>query len=307
MRFFPVLLLALTLVACDNNSPPPAQPDSPPTATPRAIKTDAWQKAGDQRLADAANHWQSAMAAFQAGPDQARLDSLRQAARQWYASVSQAYLLLASRACASEQQDRLDRVDSWPLYPGYLDALPQWPDSGLINDPTLALTADSLRNQHGATDDGEASLGFAALFVVLEGPGDDLKPLKAYTGKADSPDRRRQYLALVGTQLQQDIQALDVRPLTDRNLACGLQRTLDQHHRLQQWQNNHDNDENLAVPAATVAIQGKQLINTVSTLPDAIVNQWQQTRPGLADAIKASDAEDWSALDDWLNPPVDSD
>ena len=79
------------------------------------------------------------------------------------------YLLAASRACQLNQQELLNRMDTWPLYPGYLDALPEWPESGLISDPYLEMTRKSLRTQHGATDASEASLGFAALFVALNG------------------------------------------------------------------------------------------------------------------------------------------
>ena len=81
------------------------------------------------------------------------------------------YLLAASRACQLKQQELLNRMDTWPLYPGYLDALPEWPESGLISDPYLEMTRKSLRVQHGATDASEASLGFAALFVALNARG----------------------------------------------------------------------------------------------------------------------------------------
>ena len=63
----------------------------------------------------------------------------------------------------------LQRLDTWPLYPAYVDALPAWPDSGIVNDPALELTGASLRRQQGATADGEVALGFQPIRLLIAG------------------------------------------------------------------------------------------------------------------------------------------
>jgi uncharacterized iron-regulated protein len=94
------------------------------------------------------------------------------------------------------------RIDPLPIQPGYLDALKQWPDSGLVNDPTISLSEKALAQQNQATDNTEVSLGFQAIQFLLWGSTD--LPRKA----ADFQFKRRaHYLTLATTLLFNDIQA----------------------------------------------------------------------------------------------------
>ena len=54
----------------------------------------------------------------------------------------------------------LDNIDAWPMAPGYLDSLADYPGSGIVNDIALDISAETLRDQHQYTDDTEIALGF---------------------------------------------------------------------------------------------------------------------------------------------------
>ena len=222
---------------------------------------------------------------------------------QWYQRFASQYLLLASRACqqdgSANRQAILSRLDSWPLYPGYLDALPEWPESGLISDPYLELTRQNLRRQHGATDPAEASLGFAALAVALNGTTDTPKALAAFTGEEDTPARRRQYLKLAGEQLLADHQQLSLsRPLNELALQCGLMETL------AHWQQLTDpaseQEDGLLIPALSTTVNKTELLNAVQTMDPAVLARWDQINPGIAGSIKQSEEKGWAPIKAWL-------
>jgi putative iron-regulated protein len=60
-------------------------------------------------------------------------------------------------------------LDTWPIEGGYIDYLPEYPYSGIVNDLTLELSADSLLSQHGLSDVSSASLGFHPMEFLLWG------------------------------------------------------------------------------------------------------------------------------------------
>ncbi len=61
------------------------------------------------------------------------------------------------------------RINYWPILPGYIDYLQDHPESGIVNDITIALTADEISRQHGAFDVSEIILGFHPLEFLLWG------------------------------------------------------------------------------------------------------------------------------------------
>ncbi|EAT12914.1 hypothetical protein HF888_01320 [Bermanella marisrubri] len=63
--------------------------------------------------------------------------------------------------------DIRQRIDSWPIEPGYIDYLPQYPLSGIVNDLTLKISLDNLVDQHGFSDPRYASIGFHPLEFLL--------------------------------------------------------------------------------------------------------------------------------------------
>lgn len=112
-----------------------------------------------------------------ATPTQAALD---QARRHWRLSYN-AYLaaLASSRLPVIEPPEwhsaQLTRrhltgqLNSWPLEPGYIDYLDGYPLTGIVNDTTLALDAESIARQHRFSDASYVSLGYPAIEFILWG------------------------------------------------------------------------------------------------------------------------------------------
>lgn len=63
----------------------------------------------------------------------------------------------------------LTQLDSWPVVGGYIDHVPGYPFTGIVNDLALPLTPDNLLNQHGFSDPSYASIGFHVLEFMLWG------------------------------------------------------------------------------------------------------------------------------------------
>ena len=91
------------------------------------------------------------------------------------------------------------RVDAWPIYEGFIDSLPGYPDSGIINDTTIELSRASLLQQHGITANSEASIGFHPLEFMLFARTDAhyLEPIRG--------DRRKNYLRIATTLLEDEV------------------------------------------------------------------------------------------------------
>ncbi len=302
MRYFLAALLALVLSGCDSNTPEPAPSED--TAISEAvadIPASDWQNNADQAFQDGAATWQQALNDFTQNREQAQLDELRDRLQSWYAAFVDHYLLAASRACQLKQQELLNRMDSWPLYAGYLDALPQWPESGLISDPYLEMTRKSLRTQHGATDASEASLGFAALFVALNGTEEAPKALPLLAGDDEIALRRRQYLQLAAEQLVTDAKLLSVEaPLDSPSLKCGLEQTLARNAR----KDSTDLEaEGLFIPATVREVNAKRLLKGVRDMDQTTLKAWAEKAAGIEEALAASKEEGSEALSAWLNQP----
>lgn len=91
------------------------------------------------------------------------------------------YLLrVAAQGTAVEQSlalqlDNLEYlINNWPIQPGYLDYLPSYPQSGVVNDTTLPLNELSIRDQHGKFDIAESTLGFHVIEFLLWGSANAL-------------------------------------------------------------------------------------------------------------------------------------
>ncbi|MBF68440.1 MAG: hypothetical protein CMQ29_12175 [Gammaproteobacteria bacterium] len=98
------------------------------------------------------------------------------------------------------------RIDAWPITPGFLDTLPQYPQSGIVADVSLPLNVDSIQKQHGFSDPLEVALGFHAIQLLLD------RPVRDYNGAAEQIKRRRELLRLQSEILLGDLQALAQTP-----------------------------------------------------------------------------------------------
>lgn len=117
------------------------------------------------------------------------------------------------------------QINHWPIIPGYIDYVEGYPDSGIVHDINVNLDGDSLREQHGAFDVSEVTLGFHVIEFLLWGyaidsvarPATDfdavleLTPEETESGYALeqlSNNRRRLFLTVAVDTLVEDFRAL---------------------------------------------------------------------------------------------------
>jgi hypothetical protein len=107
------------------------------------------------------------------------------------------------------------RLDQYPLIPGYLDAVPNFPASGLIFSEQ-ALSAEYLNNEHQFSDTAYVALGFHALEVILTGglnqtPKErslEFSSLNDSSSKGTPNYRRSRYVQLLTSLINNDIKLL---------------------------------------------------------------------------------------------------
>ena len=258
LRYAPLMLTLFGLSACDNG-----QPDTP-QIKPRVAAEVRYRIPAEEASAFAAWTGLSAYTSYsQAAQEAQELDSrlqsflyhpnpmaLKEAQQAWRNAYS-AYLqtLLYSTLPLNDPPDwdkkgiglqqTLKLLDSWPIEGGYIDHVPGYAFSGIVNDLTLELTEDSLLAQHGFSDASYASLGFHPFEFMLWGaegkrsprdffPQENTAPVVQMSeegggeqvgseeaGAADvevqNNNRRRQYVQRVSDQLQKHIHRLQRR------------------------------------------------------------------------------------------------
>lgn len=134
-------------------------------------------------------------------------------------------------------QQTLVQLDAWPIEPGYIDYVPDYPFSGIVNDLALPLSRESLLGEHLLSAQSAASIGFHPLEFMLWSV-DGLRPWQDFVAQentapspqsnsegADATDldasphaikvqnhqRRRQYLRLLGEDIHKNLTRLQRR------------------------------------------------------------------------------------------------
>ncbi len=289
-------LFPLALVACDTSEAPEPEAHAEAPIETGIIVTD-WQQQSLEQFEQAAAHWQQALVNLEQNKDEKNLAALRQSLADWYHRFTEQAPLLNARACQLNQQAILARMDTWPLYPGYIDSMPEWPESGLISDPYLELNRKNLRIQHGATDSAEASLGFAAMLVVLNGTGETAKPLAFFQDEAQQAPRRLTYLKLAGEQILADYRTFATEvSLVSSDLDCALSAMLE---RRQQLISSTDNDSELVIPNTIRKTLSDIQLNALQNLPESVVSAWEDVQPGIMEAITSSKNKGWKPIEEW--------
>ncbi len=248
----PLLAIALVIGGCEEPQP---EPKPAPTPAPTEISTPV---SADERaametfrdhtselleeLADCSDSLLTTGNQFLEQTNQDHFDALK---AQWQTCfhLYQASTALQGtspphRELMAEARNRLGN----PLtMPGFIDSVQGYPYSGIVNDASLPLDVDSLRQQHGVTDSSEVSIGFHVVAFLLWGeqrqnPDLAARPLTDYEiaeawedGITDLPieehpnNRRRRLLPLVLELLHVDCQALlgswEAGPLADTHQA----------------------------------------------------------------------------------------
>ena len=141
-------------------------------------------------------------------------------------------------------------LDAWPIQAGYLDYFGVYTHSGLVNDITVPMTAEILRNQHGFTDNSDITIGLHAMAYLLWGESGQ-RPIEDFKASAelssaqkqsgmsivDLPsNRRRTLLKLQGNLLLDDLEALQYRMTHSASAVSSNYHQLTPDARLALWQ-----------------------------------------------------------------------
>lgn len=116
------------------------------------------------------NELRERVVAFIKTTDQESLDR----ARNQLAGCKNLYriskVFVAANPEARTAMESLHQKIGLPLeMPGYIDAVPGYPFSGIVNDASLVISKDELLRQHGLTDISDVSLGFSVIEFLLWG------------------------------------------------------------------------------------------------------------------------------------------
>ncbi|UHQ56966.1 imelysin family protein [Microbulbifer sp. YPW16] len=253
------ILLGLGLAGCDSRRAEEPQQEAPAVKTPPAIDRKVaerfshtmWQ-AGEAQLIDVRASVEAlnrALTTLLDRPSEDHLESAKlawlDAHREFAAALPYIQLAFAPAELRDEGRELVLSMDSWPVQPGYLDTVPGYSESGIVNDTAVELTLANLRRQHRLTAHEEASTGFHALEIMLWGPTSERSADQFQAASAgEQPEalaanRRRQLTRLMGEALAEDLAGLERRwPFTMNDLSRHF-LALDPVARLQQVRASH--------------------------------------------------------------------
>lgn len=128
---------------------------------------------------------------------------------QQQAMASLSYMPFVSPELFPQQNKIWMAVDPWPIAPGYIDGVGQYPFAGIVNDELIELSDVNIRAQHALTDPSEAVLGYLPLAYLLWSEDRSAVEwhhafVKNGGGSANNASRRRQLLSLVVDGLKTD-------------------------------------------------------------------------------------------------------
>ncbi|PKM21982.1 MAG: hypothetical protein CVV10_06630 [Gammaproteobacteria bacterium HGW-Gammaproteobacteria-14] len=172
-----ILLLGVALgalVACEPAPPPERQSPAEklPSSEQRLLGNLLKEQQGERlrRLKAGAKGFADAVQGLLGNPDELRLATAREGWSRLYRSFNESMLVLSCRVAEQPAlAATLRRIDHFPMLPGYIDGLQNWPDSGIVNDLSVELTRESLLHAQSLSSDDESSLGFQVVAFLLYG------------------------------------------------------------------------------------------------------------------------------------------
>jgi hypothetical protein len=209
-------LLLLLLPACSqDNDQVLVTADVPESVQ---LITHNYYKSAEQavvKLKDASETLADSVAAFLTRPDQTNLDSCRHAWLLLHKTFVELDFYFSRILESDPFRTLVFNIHAWPLAPGFIDSLPEYPTSGIVNDLTLELSRASLTLQQAVTSPEEISLGMHALeYFLWQRSLADFQPVLALTEQQVSDgmvleqlgnNRRRVALKLISNILYDDI------------------------------------------------------------------------------------------------------
>lgn len=188
----------------------PEQPkvsNAPHAEDVEAVRThvDSLRREHTARARDTLARLDNAVNAFLAHPDDDSRAALQDAWRNAHDAWVQIHDLVLDDAVLAGTF----RIDAWPIEPGFLDSLPGYPDSGIVMDTTLDISAATLAEQNGITDKEEVSLGFHPLeyYAFLRPVTDFIPANEDDPAHAEQVMRRRQLVQVLSSDLRERIDA----------------------------------------------------------------------------------------------------
>lgn len=307
------------LTACEQPPPPPAvesvSVDAAPSAAQQQVMALLQQEQVERlrRLSASSLVFADAVEGLLSDPVEERLATAREGWAQLYRSFNEAVVILACRAAESAPlAGALQRVDPFPILPGYIDGLADWPGSGIVNDVSLPLSRESLRAQQGVTAQEEVSLGFQVVAFLLEGEPAAPRLVAALTEVTEIPEgsefslpeqpenRRRQYLALATALLVEDLQALTADPGNVPAVGANcpvdaLRRTTERMIRVVGLEDrNSVAGEYFSARSRTIAMEGLQQAMTAWLVPASPLREWlseKGVQSGLPEPVFAAEPD----------------
>ena len=208
--------------------------DADQASTLRQILRRYLEQADDNfdRVADSLSRLQYAVSEFLGTPAPDTLAAARSAWLDAHSAYEYTGLHLYLADLLIEDSNRLRwleqqyRINHWPILPGFIDYVSNYPGSGIIYDTGVELNPNTLRQQHGAFAIDEVTTGFHVLEFLLWGeyadgvasrPVTDFEQQSVLSAEqlADGyaidqvpPNRRRELLQLVSNALQEDFEVL---------------------------------------------------------------------------------------------------
>lgn len=204
LRYAPLPLVLLALSACDKAPEPQVKVPAVaeiryqiPTEEAGAFSAQLGLSAytAISNAAQEAQELDSRLQSFLYHPNPMALGEVQQAWRTAYSAYLQT--LLYSNLPLSDPPDwskkginleqTLKLLDSWPIEGGYIDHVPGYPFSGIVNDLTLDLNEDNLLAQHGFSDPSYASVGYHAFEFMLWGADGQRSPRDFFPQENTAP------------------------------------------------------------------------------------------------------------------------
>ncbi|WP_340674119.1 imelysin family protein [Microbulbifer salipaludis] len=225
---------------CEREAAAPGPESDTPAAEVQAINKAAaeaysaeyWQ-AGQAQVIDlqaAGQALERAVGQLLEAPTDDHLETAKlawlDAHREFSAALPFIKVAFAPADLQQQGNELLLALNSWPVQAGYLDTVPGYSTSGIVNDTAIELTLANLRKQHRLTAHEEASTGFHALEVMLWGPTSERSAAQFASAsggeqpKAQAANRRRELTRLITQGISEDLAALTARwPLAANDLS----------------------------------------------------------------------------------------